>query len=304
LNLAPNDRQHGLDRRGVVAAIAAYGFWGVAPIYFKWIQSVAPLEVIAHRILWSIPLLMGFLWLRDGSQFWQRIRLPMRSIMMLLLTGSLVACNWLIFVWAVVHDQVLSTSLGYFIGPLVSFLLGFLFLHERLSRVQIIGVIIAASGTLYLAWFLQAAPWISLGVACSFGLYGLFRKTLPVGPTVGLLWEAILLATPALIFMRWSMLHGTLSFASGDLNLDLLLALAGLVTILPLIWFNLAARTLSLTTLGFFQYIGPSISFILAVFLFGETFTFGHAVAFSAIWLALVLVSIESYAKFRSRIPV
>jgi chloramphenicol-sensitive protein RarD len=181
---------------GVAAALAAYIFWGLAPIYFKWIEAVAPLEIIAHRILWSIPFLAGFLLLRDRRNFLSRMRLPPRTIALLLLSGVLVVTNWLIFVWAVVNEQVLATSLGYFIGPLVNFLLGFLFLKERLSRVQTLGVLIAASGTAYLGWFLGTPPWISLGLAFSFGFYGLVRKVLGVGPMVGLLWETLLLALP------------------------------------------------------------------------------------------------------------
>lgn len=290
-----------LDRVGVSAALSAYFFWGLAPIYFKQIQSVAALEVIAHRILWSIPLLAGFLLLRHGRAFWQRFRLPFRTVMILLLTGSLVACNWLIFVWAVVNDQILPTSLGYFIGPLVYFLLGYLFLQERLTIIQRIGVFIAAAGTLYLAWFLGTPPWISLGLAISFGTYGLLRKRLDVGPMVGLLWETLLLAPLALAFMAWSLSSGNLSFAGGSVRLDVLLVLAGLVTTLPLIWFNLAARTLTLTVLGFFQYIAPTLSFMLAVFVYGESFTQGHAVAFGCIWFALALISFESLVKSRRR---
>jgi len=295
--------RHSPERVGVTAALAAYIFWGLAPIYFKQIQSVAPLEVIAHRILWSIPMLAGFLWLRDGSAFWQRFRLPPRSVLILLASGILVAFNWLVFVWAVMNNQVLATSLGYFIGPLVSFLLGFLFLKERLTPVQTAGVLIAASGTLYLGWFLGAPPWISLTLAFSFGLYGLIRKMLDVGPMVGLLWETLLLSAPALLYMAWSQQRGTLSFAHGGLTLDILLVLAGLVTILPLIWFNVAARALRLSTLGFFQYIAPSLTFLLSVFVYGEVFTRGHAVAFGCIWFALLMVSAENVLRPR-RIPV
>ncbi len=294
-----NEQQPGPDQTGVLAALAAYVFWGLAPIYFKLIQTVPPLEVIAHRILWSIPLLAGFLLLRDGRVFWQRVRLPLRTVLGLFLSGSLVAVNWLIFVWAVAHDQVLATSLGYFIGPLVSFLLGFLFLKERLSNIQAIGVFIAAAGTVYLTWFLGSAPWIALSLAISFGLYGLMRKKLDVGPMVGLLWETLLLSPFAVAFIFWAISHESLSFGSGAVNLDILLIFSGLVTILPLIWFNLAVRSLTLTAIGFFQYIAPSISFALAVFLFGEPFTQGHAVAFGSIWFALAIVSFESLAKLR-----
>jgi len=303
--LKPNaDRPpHSAERIGVTAALAAYILWGLAPIYFKLIQSVAPLEVIAHRILWSIPLLAGILWLRDGSAFLQRMRLPGRSILVLLASGTLVAINWLIFVWAVMNNQVLATSLGYFIGPLVNFMLGFLFLKERLTLIQTTGVVIAASGTVYLGWFLGTPPWISLSLAFSFGAYGLIRKMLGVGPMVGLLWETLLLALPAVTFIAWSGQQGTLHFVSGGLKLDLLLILAGPVTVLPLVWFNVAARALRLSTVGFFQYIAPSLTFLLSVFIYGETFTRGHAVAFSCIWFALFMVSVETLARSRRRTP-
>jgi chloramphenicol-sensitive protein RarD len=300
----PEGRGGHVDRIGVGAALSAYIFWGLAPIYFKLIQSVAPMEIIAHRILWSIPVLAGFLILRDGPRFFRQMRLPFRTVMLLALSGTLVIFNWLIFVWAVTHDQILATSLGYFIGPLVNFLLGFLFLKERLTRIQGIGVVIAATGTLYLGWFLGAAPWISLSLAFSFGFYGLLRKKLDVGPMIGLLWETLLLAPAALVFIAWSLSSETLSFGQVVLRLDILLALAGLVTILPLIWFNLAARTLTLTTLGFFQYIAPTLSFSLAVFFYGEEFTQGHAVAFGCIWFALLMVSFESLIRSKRSVKI
>ena len=290
---------HSAERIGVTAALAAYILWGLTPIYFKQIQSVAPVEIIAHRILWSIPLLAGFLLLRDGPTFWQRLRLPRRTIFILLVSALLVAFNWLVFVWAVVNDQILATSLGYFIGPLVNFLLGFLFLQERLTIIQTIGVLIAASGTVYLGWFLGTPPWISLILAFSFGIYGLIRKMLDVGPMVGLLWETLLLAPPALLYVAWSLQRGSLDFGSGDLQIDTLLVLAGLVTILPLIWFNVAAKNLPLSTVGFFQYIAPSLTFLLSVFVYGEVFTRGHAVAFGCIWFALAMVSTESVIRVR-----
>ena len=291
------------ERIGVAAALAAYILWGLAPIYFKWIDTVAPLEIIAHRILWSIPFLAGFLLLRDRGRFLERMRLPPKTVAVLLLSGVLVVTNWLIFVWAVVNGQVLATSLGYFIGPLVNFLLGFLFLKERLTRIQTIGVLIAATGTVYLGWFLGTPPWISLSLAFSFGLYGLVRKVLGVGPMVGLLWETLLLALPAALFIAWSYQQGTLGFGHLGVRIDWLLVMAGLVTVLPLVWFNVAARNLKLSTVGFFQYIAPSMTFLLSVFLYNEPFTQGHAVAFTCIWFALAMVSVETILRSR-RLPV
>lgn len=287
------------ERTGVAAALAAYIFWGLVPIYFKWIQAAPPLEIIAHRILWSIPLLAGFLLLRDRGQFLARLRLPPRTLLVLLLTGALVVTNWLIFVWAVVNDRVLATSLGYFITPLVQFLFGYLFLRERMTRVQLAGVAIAAAGTLYLGWYLGTPPWISLSLAVTFGLYGLIRKLLDVGPMVGLLWETLLMALPTALYMGWLVAGDRLYFGTAGLRQDVLLALAGVVTVLPLVWFNVAARSLRLTTIGFFQYIAPTMTFMLSVFIWDEPFTQGHAVAFACIWFALAMISVETWQRSR-----
>jgi chloramphenicol-sensitive protein RarD len=258
-----------------------------------------PPQIIAHRILWSIPVLAGFLLLRDGPGFWHRMVLPRRTVAMLLVSGTLVVSNWLLFVWAVNTGQILATSLGYFINPLLNVLLGFIFLHERLTPVQTAAVGLAAAGTVYLTWFFGVAPWISLALALTFGLYGLVRKKLAVGPMVGLLWETLLLATPAWVYLLWAMQHGGIAFGHVSGHMNVLLALAGLVTVLPLVWFNVAARSMPLSTLGFFQYVAPTVTFLLAVFLYDEPFTQGHAVAFACIWLALALVSAESLLRAR-----
>ncbi len=283
----------------MVAATAAFMFWGLAPIYFKLLGTVPALEIIAHRIVWAVPVLILFLLLRDGRHFWRRMLLPRKTILTLLLSGLLVGFNWLVFVWAVTHDRILATSLGYFINPLVNVVLGFLFLHERLTRIQSLAVVIAAGGTVYLTWYLGVAPWIALALGISFGFYGLVRKKLGVGPMIGLLWETLLLITPALLYFAWAMSEGSLQFIQGNLQVDVLLLFAGLVTVLPLIWFNIAAQKLALTTVGFFQYLAPSITFVLAVFFYNEPFTRGHAVAFSCIWLALIMVSIEAMVRSR-----
>jgi len=287
----------------MVAATAAFIFWGFLPFYFKWLGTVPALEIIAHRVFWAVPVLIVFLLIRDGRHFWRRMLLPRKTILTLMLSGLLVGFNWLLFVWAVTHDRILATSLGYFINPLVNVVLGFVFLHERLTRIQSLAVVIAAGGTIYLTWYLGGAPWIALALAVTFGVYGLVRKKLGVEPMIGLLWETLLLITPALVYVVWIMDEGTLQFMHGNVQINLLLLLAGLVTVLPLIWFNLAVQNLSLTNLGFFQYLTPSISFALAVFFYREPFTPGHAVAFSCIWLALCMVSVESFVRSR-RLPV
>ncbi len=291
-----------LDRGGVIAALSAFGFWGLVPIYYKGLQTVGAWEVLAHRVIWSVPLLVIFLAVRDGRQFWSRLRLPMASIAWLILSGMLISVNWLVFVWSVANDHILDTSLGYFATPLVSVLLGYVFLQERLNPLQIIAVAVAAAGTIYLGWFLGRPPWIAIALALSFGLYGLLRKRLEVGPMLGLLWETSLMLIPALVYLTWLQSQSALHFMHEATVIDLLLMGSAFITVLPLIWFNMAAKKLPLSILGFFQYLAPSMSFMIAVFLYGEKFTSGHAVAFSCIWLALGLVSIEPFRRARRRL--
>ena len=286
-------------RLGTIAALGAFTFWGMVPIYFKLLLSVSPLEIIIHRILWSSPVLAVFLLLRDGPGFWQRLRLPPRSVALLGLSGSLIAVNWLVYVWAVNHGQILATSLGYFISPLFNVMLGVIFLKERLTTLQIAAVAIAAAGTAFMAWYLGIAPWISLALVASIGFYVLLRKKLGVGPMVGLLWETLLLAVPALVYLLVMANQGEMVFAHAGLRIDVLLVLCGLITVLPLVWFNVAAHHLPLSRVGFIQYLSPTITSVLAVFVYGEAFTLGHAIAFACIWIALALVSMESVLRKR-----
>jgi len=297
-----NVTEHKLDRGGVTAAVSAFTFWGLVPIYYKGLQTVDAWEVIAHRVIWSIPILLVFLLVRDGRQFLKKLRLPGKSIAWLVLSGLTISLNWLVFVWAVANDHVLDTSLGYFGTPLVNVMFGYLFLTERLRSVQVIAVVVAAAGTFYLAWYLGRPPWIAITLAISFGFYGLLRKRLEVGPMQGLLWETSLMILPAFVYLMWLSSQTNMQFLNTSASINLLLIGAGIPTILPLIWFNMAAKKLPLSILGFFQYIGPSISFVVAVFLFGEEFTPGHMVAFGCIWLALALVSIEPFHRARKRL--
>jgi len=297
-----NTNDQKLDRVGVIAALAAFTFWGLVPIYYKSLQTVGAWEVLAHRVIWSVPLLVIFLGIRDGRQFLRKLRLPLSSIAWLVLSGLTISLNWVVFVWAVANDHILDTSLGYFGTPLVNVLLGYLILKERLSVAQVVAVTVAAAGTFYLAWYLGRPPWIAMTLAVSFGVYGLLRKRLKVGPMLGLLWETALMYLPALAYLLWLSSQSELQFLSVSAGIDALLIGSAFVTVLPLIWFNMAAQKLPLSILGFFQYIGPSMSFLIAVFLYGEQFTTGHAVAFSCIWLALALVSIEPFRRARRRL--
>jgi chloramphenicol-sensitive protein RarD len=296
----PTDQK--LDRNGVYAALAAFTFWGLVPIYYKGLASVSAWEVLAHRVFWSIPILLLFLLIRDGKSFWRRLRLPLKSVAWLVLSGITITINWVVFVWAIANDHVLDTSLGYFGTPLVNVLLGYLFLKERLPVLQVIAVSLAALGTIYLAWYLGKPPWISITLAISFGFYGLLRKRLDVGPLLGLLWETCLMLGPAAGYLIWLSSNDGHQFLQSTMSVDLLLIGSGLATVLPLIWFNMAAQKLPLSILGFFQYLAPSMSFVIAVFFYDELFTAGHAVAFGCIWLALALVSIEPFRRARKRL--
>jgi chloramphenicol-sensitive protein RarD len=291
-----------LDRAGVIAALAAFMFWGLVPIYYKGLQAVGAWEVLAHRVIWSVPILLLFLVIRDGRKIWKKLRLPLKSIAWLVLSGLTISVNWLVFVWAIANDHVLDTSLGFFGTPLINVLFGYLFLKERLPVVHFFSVLLAAAGTIYLAWYLGKPPWIAITLAISFAFYGLLRKRLKVGPMLGLLWEISLMFLPALGYLIWLSSQSSQQFLHLSTGIDLLLVGTGLATALPLIWFNMAAQKLPLSILGFFQYMTPSISFLLAVYLYGEQFTSGHAVAFACIWLALALVSIEPFRRARRRL--
>ncbi len=285
----------------MIAAVAAFGSWGFMPLFFKFIDQVGAVEIVAHRVIWAVPVLAVFLLVRDGRSLFPKLRISARSLAWLALAATLLACNWLIFVWAVVNDRVLATSLGYFINPLVNIVLGYLFLQERLTRQQAIAVGIAALGTVYLGWYMGVIPWVSLALPLLFGFYGLVRKRLSVGPMTGLMWENILMLLPALAYLLWRNQLGEMDFLNSGGRTDVLLMFAGLITILPLIWFNVATQRLTLTVVGFFMYLGPTISMLLAVFLWNEPFTTGHAIAFTCIWAGLALISFEQIRKMHRR---
>ena len=278
---------------GVGYALGAFGLWGLFPIYFKAVAAVPAPEVLAHRILWSVVFVAVLL---AGLRQWRGVAAALRdrrTALRLLLSAVLIAVNWLTFIWAVAHDRVLEASLGYFITPLVSVLLGRLVLGEALARLQWLAVALAALGVGYMLAGLGKLPWVSLVLAATFGSYGLARKTTAVAAAPGLFVETLLLAPLAIGFLLWLGEAGT--FARVSLRWDLLLAAAGLVTALPLILFAQAARRLRLASVGLFQYITPTCQMLLAVFAFGEAFTRGHAITFGCIWLALALYSFSAW---------
>ena len=281
-------------RIGVAYAMAAFLFWGLAVLYFKAVAHVPPFEILAHRILWSVPLLVGWLAARGRLGELREALREKRNVGLLLITTVLIASNWLLFIIAVASGRVTQTSLGYYINPLLNVLLGVAFLGERLRRLQVAGVLLAAAGVTYLAVSLGTFPWISLVLAGTFGLYGLLRKTVPVDGPVGLTVETTLLLPVVIVYLIVQTGRGEGTFLHGSRTTDVLLVLAGLVTTLPLLWFTNGVRRLRLATIGFLQYLSPTIQLLLAVLAFGEPFTRTHLVTFACIWGALGLYSVDA----------
>ena len=279
---------------GVAYGIAAYGWWGLVPVYFKAVATVPAVEVLAHRILWSVVLLAVWMRLRGRWPAAAAAMRNRRTVITLLATTVLIAGNWYVFIWAVANDHVLQASLGYFINPLVNVLLGFVFLGERLRTWQTLAVGLAAAAVLYLTLVCGQFPWIALVLAGTFGFYGLLRKTAKVDAPVGLTVETTLLLPLALAYLTYVGVEGELAFGARSRWTDLLLVLAGAVTALPLLWFTNAVRRLRLATLGFLQYIAPTGHFLLAVGLYHEPFTAAHGITFGCIWTALAIYSIDT----------
>ncbi|MBK6472610.1 MAG: EamA family transporter RarD [Betaproteobacteria bacterium] len=279
---------------GLAYALLAFGSWGLFPLYFALIATVPPLEVVLHRSVWSLVLVLGVLaWQQRWAWLGETLRQPKR-VALFAASALLLACNWLVYVMAVQTGHVAEASLGYFINPLVNVLLGVLVLHERLRPLQWLAVAVAAAGVLWLTWQGGRLPWIALVLAGSFGLYGLIRKTAPLGALEGLALENLLLAplaVPALLW--WSFAHDGVLVAGPASQIGWLL-LSGPLTALPLLWFAGAARRLKLSTLGLVQYLGPTLQLMLAVWVFHEPFDTMRLVGFVMIWSALALVSADA----------
>jgi chloramphenicol-sensitive protein RarD len=286
-------------RAALAAGLGAFLFWGFAPLYWKLVGEAGADEVIAHRVCWAVVVLAIYLAIRHRRAVIAHVTIGRRVALALMFSGALVAINWLVFVYAVNTERVLSTSLGYFINPLVSVLLGRVVLGERMVGGQRIAVALAAAGTLYLTIRVGEPPWLALALAFSFGFYGLVRKMTDVGPVVGLFWETLMMMPVALAWLAWRAPSGDLVFGTLSVGHDLLIAGTGLVTVIPLVLFATAARGLPLITIGVMQYLAPSISFCLAVFLYREPFTADHAVAFAAIWSALALYTAAGWHRIR-----
>lgn len=285
--------------KGFIATLATFVVWGFLPAYWKLIQSVSPLEILAHRIIWSVAFL-GIL--ISVKKQWNKVikALTTPSVLrMLIITGTLVCGNWLIYIWAVNSERVIEASLGYYITPLVNVLFGFIFFRDRLRLFQWLAIFLAASGVLFQLVKYGELPWVSLGLAFTFGSYSLLRKIATVESSIGLFVETLFLSIPALIYLGSLELHGGGSFTHSGMNIDLLLIGTGLATSIPLITFVYGAKKLSLVTVGLLQYLSPTISFLLGIFAYGEPFTRAQFVTFTCIWVALGIYTLESIATMK-----
>lgn len=292
------------EKRGFWFGVGAYGLWGVLPIYFKAIDQVGSIDIVAHRVLWSVPFLFLLLFTLGGARELRRVVREPRTIGFLAVTAALIATNWLLYVYAVVSGHILAGSLGYYLNPLVNVLMGRLILKEKLSWLQWAAVAIAAVGVSGLAFQAAGQLWISLILAVTFAIYGLMRKIAPVEATAGLTVETTLILPLALAWLGWGLAQGLPVFGTTDIETTLLL-LAGVATTVPLILFTAAARRLRYSTLGMLQFIAPTLQFLIAVVIYGEAFTSWHAVAFGSIWLALALyvIALARNAKASVTVP-
>lgn len=281
-------------QQGIFQAAAAYVLWGLFPLYFKLLQGVDSLEILAHRIVWSVGFMALLLWARR-QWAWLGPALRDRAVLQrFMASAALIACNWFVYIWAVTHDRVIDASLGYFISPLANILTGRLVLNEKLSRLQWLAVALAGVGVAWLTWQLGALPWIALLLAASFASYGYLRKTASLGALEGLTLETLLLAPLALAGLLWAALaHGVSGFADASAGLKGLLMFTGPLTAIPLLLFAAGARRIPMTVLGMLQYLGPTLQLLLGVWLYHEPFAGARAQGFVIIWCACAVFSAE-----------
>jgi chloramphenicol-sensitive protein RarD len=281
-------------RQGIFFALAAYFIWGIAPAYFKLIQQVPADEILTHRVIWSFFFMLALITL---GRNWSQVRAAChdrKRLLLLAVTALLIGGNWLLFIWAVNNHHMLEASLGYFINPLVNVLLGMLFLGERFRRMQWLAVILAFTGVLIQLWQFGSLPIIGLGLAFSFAFYGLLRKKIAIDAQTGMLIETLWLLPVAAAYLFLFADSPTSHLGANAWSLNLLLVAAGIVTTIPLLFFTAAATRLRLSTLGFFQYLGPTLMFLLAVTFYGETIGQDKLVTFGFIWAALLLFILDA----------
>jgi len=286
------------EKKGVIFAILAFTFWGLVPIYFKLVSSVSPLEILVHRIIWSLFFLYILIIFTKQMGSVKKIFKDKKKFKILFLTALLVSTNWLIFIWAVSHNKITEASLGYYINPIINVILGIIFFSEKPTKFQKIAILFAIFAISNELISFGSIPLLSLSLALSFGFYGMLRKKISLPSVAGLFIETLILAPFALLYFIYLFFTSQNSFNFSFDSISLLLISAGFITVLPLLWFNAAATRISLVKLGFLQYIGPSISFILGIFIYHEPFDQKKLITFAFIWLALVIFSLDSkYSK-------
>ncbi|MBE0380863.1 chloramphenicol-sensitive protein RarD [Pseudoalteromonas carrageenovora IAM 12662] len=288
-------------RKGGIFACLAFFMWGLAPIYFKQIQHVSAFEILTHRVVWSVVFLVLVV---SVLKYWDKVKrivVQPKIMFMLLITSSILGFNWGLFIWAVNNNHMLDASLGYYINPLLNVLLGMLFLGERLRKLQGFAVFLAFAGVVLQLVSFGSFPVVAFSLATSFAIYGLLRKKLPVEALPGILLEALILLPVALIYWWVMAPTPTSDLVVNDWHTNILLISAGIITTLPLLCFTGAAKRLQYTTLGFFQYIGPSLMFMLAVVFYNEVFDAERVITFACIWSALAIFTWDSYHQSRKR---
>jgi chloramphenicol-sensitive protein RarD len=284
--------------KGLALAITCYALWGVLPIYLKAVELIPAAEVVAHRIVWSLPIAGVTLYVLGRTADVRRALRSPRTLAMAVLTASIITINWGTYVWAIAAGRTIEAALGYYINPLMSVVMGAMLLGEKLSRVQMAAVALATIAVAVLAVDAGGLPWVSLVLAFSFAVYGFLRKTLPIGPSQGFFLEVLILTIPATGYILWLHMRGEGHFlASEPGNMALLLG-CGPITAVPLLLYAFGAKLLRYSTIGILQYIGPTLTFLIAVFVFDEPFGSAQAVAFGLIWVALF---IYSWSMFRGR---
>ncbi len=292
-------QEGGDSARGFAFALSAYLLWGFLPFYMKAVAHISPIEVIVHRVIWSVPIAAAVL-IAIGRT--AEIRTALKNPKMLAmasLTAALISINWGVYIWSIGAGRALDAALGYFINPLFSIFLGAVLLKEKLYPAQIAAIVLVALAVAILTWHAGSLPWVSIALTVSWGFYAFFRKTLPIGATQGFLLEVMLLSVPAVLVMAWLGFSGQAHFMAGNTTDTWLLVASGLITAVPLILYGNGAKLLRLSTIGIMQYIAPTMIFLIAIFIFKEPFDMVRMAAFAMIWVALAIYTGSSLLRLK-----
>ncbi len=286
------------EKKGIIYAILAFVFWGLVPIYFKAVKSVNPMEILIHRIFWSVIFLTILMISAKQMSIFKSILRDKEKLKILLLTSILISINWLVFIWAISNNKITEASLGYYINPIVNIILGMLFFSEKPTKFQKIAIIFATFAIINEIISFGSIPLVSIALALSFGFYGMLRKKISLPSMAGLYIETLIMTPFALIYFAYLLYTSQNAFVLPLNYISILLICAGLITVIPLLWFNAAATRISLAKLGFLQYFGPTIAFLLGIFVYHEPFDGNKLITFAFIWVALIFFTLDSkYSK-------